>query len=396
MFALYILFALDMLNMSLFLPIFNKFVISLGGSHNSIGLIGSSGAFISLIWKPIAGNLSDTKGRKQIMLWCIALSFIGNILTYFSRSIFLLFFARAICAFGSPTQTLLRTTITDVIPDSNGTIMNKIGAILSICFMGGALLSGFLSEYPYGVNLVFLLISINLAVSFLITNILLEGRTKPGDKKQVVNSNIFENFQIIVKNVKHLQWSQYWEVFTIKGLLEFSYGLMQMNMGLVLLNHFNIDGRYMGYNFCLIGVVSILTNLVFLKLNSTYYKKDKGYIRILHGCTLLALSYLGLGTSSVYIIFLCFMTTMIISRTVLDSTLFELLNSKVNESEKGTIVSLFDGVLSLSELIAPIISSILVTFYGEQFTLLLCTIPTALGIVIAYLKKYDNIKINVD
>lgn len=230
----------------------------------------------------------------------------------------------------------------------------------------------------------------------VITNILLEGRTKPGDKKQVVNSNIFENFQIIVKNVKHLQWSQYWEVFTIKGLLEFSYGLMQMNMGLVLLNHFNIDGRYMGYNLCLIGVVSILTNLVLLKLNNTYYKKDKGYIRILHGCTLLALSYLGLGTSSVYIIFLFFMTTMIISRTVLDSTLFELLNSKVNESEKGTIVSLFDGVLSLSELIAPIISSILVTFYGEKFTLLLCTIPTFLGIVIALLKKNDNIKINVD
>ncbi|XP_023311475.1 uncharacterized protein LOC111692026 [Anoplophora glabripennis] len=311
-----------------------------------------------------------------------------------SKSVSLLFFARTLCAFGSPMQTLLRTTITDVMPDSDSIISNKIGAVLSICFMSGALISGFLSEYSYGVNLVFLLISINLALSFLITKTLPEERSKPKDKKQATNSNSLEKFQIIFRSMKHLEWSHYWELFIIKGFLEFSYGLMQINMGLVLLNHFKIDGRYLGYNFCLIGVVSIITNLVFVKLNNTYYKKDKGYLRILHGCSLLALSYLGLGMSSVYFIFLCFMITMVVSRTLLDSTLFELLNNTVNESEKGRIISLFDGVLSLSELISPIFSSILVTLYGEKFTLLLCSIPATAGIVIAYLKKYDNIKVN--
>lgn len=182
----------------------------------------------------------------------------------------------------------------------------------------------------------------------------------------------------------------------MKGLFEFSYGLMQMSMGLMLLNHFNIDGRYTGYIFCIIGIVSIITNLVFVKLNNTYYKNDKGHLRILHGSILLILSYLGLSISPVYSIFLCFITTMVISRTVLDTTLFELLNHKVSDDEKGTIVSFFDGVLSLSELVAPISSSILISIHGERFVIFLCSVPATIAIVIAFLKRHENIKLNIE
>lgn len=230
----------------------------------------------------------------------------------------------------------------------------------------------------------------------VLANLLPEKKSNSEIKKQSSNSKIFEKFQVVFRNIKKLELSKYWELFTIKGLLEFSYGLMQMTMGLMLLNQFNIHGRHTGYIFCIIGVVSIITNLIFVKLNNTYYKKDKGYLRLLHGCSLLVLSYLGLGISPVYSIFLCFITTMIISRTVLDTTLFELLNHKVSDKEKGTIVSLFDGVLSLSELVAPLSSSILVSVYGERFAMLLCSVPAAVAIVIAYVNRHDNIKLNIE
>ncbi|KAJ8929711.1 hypothetical protein NQ314_017572 [Rhamnusium bicolor] len=199
-----------------------------------------------------------------------------------------------------------------------------------------------------------------------------------------VFQSIKKELEIAVSNLRHTNWHNYWDIFAIKGAIDLSYGIMQTNVGIIVLTIFNAEGRFMGYMISVIGIASILTNIIMLKLNQTVYINDKGYTRILHGSSLLVLSYLGLGLSSLFSIFVFFMATMSISRALLDSTLNEILNSKINNNDKGKMISIFDSILSLTELIAPILSSLIANIYGVQFVILLCSVPAFIGGVIAY------------
>lgn len=175
-------------------------------------------------------------------------------------------------------------------------------------------------------------------------------------------------------------------------MIDLCFGIMQSNLGLILATVFHIKGRHMGYMMVIISVFSVITNFAMVKLKKTIYSSDEGFQRLTHGSILLFITFSGLGLSTNFFIFTIFLATMSISRTLIDSTLTDVLTNQADEKDKGGILSLFESIMSLTGMVSPLISGVLADKYGEQMPILLCTIPALIGMVIAQRQNSKSVK----
>ncbi|MFZ3578884.1 MFS transporter [Virgibacillus sp. DJP39] len=99
------------------LPTIPLFVKELGGSDQLIGIITGVFTFSALLFRPYAGHLLESKGRKLVYMFGLAV-FVFSVGTYaFIASIFFLFIMRMVQGIGWGFSTTATGTIaTDLIP----------------------------------------------------------------------------------------------------------------------------------------------------------------------------------------------------------------------------------------------------------------------------------------
>ncbi|CAH0554025.1 unnamed protein product [Brassicogethes aeneus] len=391
----YLLGALDILNLSMFIITFSPYVRGIGGSHSYMGIVMSSSAVVSLFWNPIVGSIGDHSGRKGILIKCLSISLVGNIIILVFKpleSLAVIYISRLICSFGAPTGSLIRTLVTDIAktPEEKSTAMSKLGGFSALTFMMGALMGGFMNENKNGSTINMTIICLIGIVSIVTACLLPNPEKKPQEKgkKAQKNNQLKEAFQ----SLKKIDWDKFWELFTIKLLTDLCSGIMQSNLGVILAQTFMIRGKNMGLILTLISICNIATNFSMIKLKKTLYANDEGFQRLMHGTILLMLSFAGMGTSTNFYIFMIFFVMMGIARPLIDTTLTNVLTNRASEQEKGGILSLFESILSLTGMVSPLFSGVVADKYGEQVPIMLCAIPAMFASIMAARQKSRPIK----
>ncbi|EEZ97324.2 Major facilitator superfamily domain-containing protein 9-like Protein [Tribolium castaneum] len=385
---LYAVSTLDALAFALVITTINPYAFSLGGTQFYLGVLGSLAALINLFWNPIVGSLSDSLGRKKILLLCLAFVFVGNLLATLFSSLTVLFISRILSTFGTQIAILIKSLLDDKIKtkETKMAAIYRMQAIGGIAFISGALIGGHLSEHANGFRITFALISTMVAVNFALICLIPDVHTT--EKKAVPTLQIATELKNAAANLTKVNWPKYWDLFTMKLIVDFVMNVMQFNLGLILQQRFGVSGKLFGYVFAIASVVSIATSLAMSKAQKSLYKNDiSGLQRLKHGFLLLMLACLGLGLSPNVILFCLFLMPTSVTRVLFESTFTEIILARASPQEKGSIMGTFETTLSLGGLTAPLISGIVSDFWGEMYCILMCAVPLVLGTGLIYLQK---------
>ena len=161
------------LGYSIILPFMVVLVLKLGGNEMVYGILGATYSFFQLIGAPVLGNLSDTYGRKKILVVSQAGSFIGWMiflmallvpntvlvtlhlntpdLFILSIPLFLMFIARAVDGITGGNISVANAYLADISPKPDRKKnFGKMAAASNLGFIFGPVLAGVLGTTALG------------------------------------------------------------------------------------------------------------------------------------------------------------------------------------------------------------------------------------------------------
>ena len=148
---------IDVFGFTMILPLL-PFVAknTFGASNFQIGLIIASNAFMTLIFAPLWGKLSDKFGRKPILIISQMGTFTAFMMLALSSSVEMLFLSRMVDGIFGGNWPMVKAIISDEVPPKDrGLQMTNVGVVHVLAGLVGPGLGGILSiirllgpEYP--------------------------------------------------------------------------------------------------------------------------------------------------------------------------------------------------------------------------------------------------------
>lgn len=140
----------DVLGLSIIIPLLPFYAEHFGASATVVGTLVSSFAFCQLIAGPILGKLSDRMGRKPLLIVSQIGTCIGFLILAGAQSLWMVFLSRIIDGATAGNLSLAQAYISDVTkPEERTKSFAVIGIAFGIGFLIGPALSGWLSHYSY-------------------------------------------------------------------------------------------------------------------------------------------------------------------------------------------------------------------------------------------------------
>lgn len=142
----------DMLGFGLILPLLPYIAANWGASPAIIGLIGAAYPLGQFFGAPLVGRFSDRFGRKPLLLFSIAGTFLSLLMLGFAHSIAIILISRFLDGLTGGNITVAQAYIADVTDEKNRAKgMGMIGAAFGLGFILGPASGGFLSQWGYAV-----------------------------------------------------------------------------------------------------------------------------------------------------------------------------------------------------------------------------------------------------
>src|SRR6185503_14527525 len=94
--SIFLIVLVDVLGLTIILPLLPFYAESLGATPSTVGLLVSAYAFCQLIAGPPLGQLSDHVGRRPVLLVSQIGTFAGFLLLAYAQTLWLVFAARII------------------------------------------------------------------------------------------------------------------------------------------------------------------------------------------------------------------------------------------------------------------------------------------------------------
>src|ERR1051325_5174498 len=146
--SIFLIVLVDVMGLTIILPLLPFYAESLGASASVVGMLVSTYALCQLIAGPPLGQLSDHVGRRSVLLVSQIGTFIGFLMLAFARTLWLVFLARIIDGLTAGNLTVAQAYISDVTdPDNRTKSFGIIGIAFGLGFLVGPGVSGFLAQF---------------------------------------------------------------------------------------------------------------------------------------------------------------------------------------------------------------------------------------------------------
>ncbi len=137
----------DVLGLTLMLPLLPFYTEHFGGSPLTVGLLIASYGFCQLISGPILGRISDRVGRKPVLLVSQAGTFLGFLTIGFANTLWMLFLGRILDGLTAGNLSIAQAYISDVTrPENRTRAFALIGIAFGSGFLIGPAISGILAQ----------------------------------------------------------------------------------------------------------------------------------------------------------------------------------------------------------------------------------------------------------
>ncbi|HUA87567.1 MAG TPA: MFS transporter [Bryobacteraceae bacterium] len=148
--AIFLIVAVDVLGLTIMIPLLPFYAESLGATATEVGLLIAVYAACQLVSGPLLGRASDFTGRKPLLLLSQCGTLIGFLVMAFAPSLWVVFLARVIDGSTAGNLSLAQAYISDVTkPEDRAKSFGVIGIAFGMGFLIGPAISGYLASFDY-------------------------------------------------------------------------------------------------------------------------------------------------------------------------------------------------------------------------------------------------------
>ena len=332
----------------LVIPIMPTYLKTFGAAGQALGFIIALMSFAQFIFSPVAGNLSDRHGRKNLIIFGLIVNGLSQISMGLSTELWMLYLCRFFTGVGSafiipPVMAYVADITTKA---ERGKAMGWIGAAISLGFMIGPGIGGFLSNvslhFPFyfagGATIVAAILSF-----FILPTVkpVVQALASKGD-------NLFKQMARSFK-------TSYFVLLLV--VFVFSFGIANFQSTLTMFLTYKLD-----YTPNDIAIVMTLGGFVGVIIQGFAIEKlfnVFGEMKIiLFGLLVAAISLYGLlFVSEFYIILL--IATIFSTATTLIRPAVNTLISKTAGKEQGYAAGMNNAYMSLGNMIGPALAGTL-------------------------------------
>ena len=332
----------------LVIPIMPTYLKTFGAAGQALGFIIALMSFAQFIFSPVAGNLSDRHGRKNLIIFGLIVNGLSQISMGLSTELWMLYLCRFFTGVGSafiipPVMAYVADITTKA---ERGKAMGWIGAAISLGFMIGPGIGGFLSNvslhFPFyfagGATIVAAILSF-----FILPTVkpVVQALASKGD-------NLFKQMARSFK-------TSYFVLLLV--VFVFSFGIANFQSTLTMFLTYKLD-----YTPNDIAIVMTLGGFVGVIIQGFAIEKlfnVFGEMKIiLVGLLVAAISLYGLlFVSEFYIILL--IATIFSTATTLIRPAVNTLISKTAGKEQGYAAGMNNAYMSLGNMIGPALAGTL-------------------------------------
>lgn len=376
--AIFLIVAVDVLGLTIMIPLLPFYAEKLGATPFQVGWLIGAYAACQLISGPLLGRLSDSTGRKPLLLVSQAGTFIGFIITAFAPNLTVLFLARMIDGATAGNLSLAQAYISDITkPEDRAKSFGVIGIAFGIGFLIGPAISGILakSDYRYPV---FMAAGLS-ALSIIATSVLLP-KAEPAKNEGG-------------RRLSLIAWGEYVKYFRDPELatrlwqfLCFIFGFSMFTSGFPLFAERRLTWHgtpfgpeQAGFVYAWAGFLGILTQGPAL---GVLVKKfgEKALNRV--GFAAYAVGYTLLGlTHSIPVLIVA--ATVTAFGGFVRPTLTSLITKAAPRSEQGSVLGLQQSLTSVAQIAAPPFAGILIQHGALTTWGVAASAITMIGLVLA-------------
>ncbi len=357
---IFLIVAVDIMGMTLILPLLPFYAERYGASPLVVGCIVTTYAVCQLFAGPVLGRLSDRYGRRPLLIVSQIGTFIGFCILGVARSLPLIFLSRFIDGITAGNLTLAQAYISDVTePENRAKAFGVIGIAFGLGFLFGPAMSGFLAKYDYAYP-AYAAAALSFT-SILCTYFLLPQVVPHADEESGPGG----------KRLGLLDWGAYAEYFRRPELRE------------VLLQFFSFCAMFMLF----ISGFALFAERRFLHNGHPFGPTEVGYLYAYSGLLGIfiqggllgrlvkrfgesALARAGFVSSALGLAVLAFLhpialiipvfTFIAFGTGVLRPTLTALVTKHVSRKEQGVVLGLTQSLNSVASILAPLASGFLI------------------------------------
>ena len=356
--AIFLIVSVDVLGLTIILPLLPFYAERMGASPAVVGLLVSTYALCQLIAGPILGRMSDHMGRRPLLLVSQLGTFIGFLILAYANVLWLVFLSRVIDGLTAGNLSLAQAYISDVTrPEERAKSFALIGIAFGMGFLLGPGLSGFLSQYSYQYP-------IFAAAALSATSILATYFLLPTSVPTAADGATPRKFTV-------LDWGNYLRYFRTPNLapllwqffaFTFTFSLFMTGFPLFAERRFAWQGhpfgpKEVGYVYAYLGFLGvILQGGLMGRLVKVF-----GEVSLVRAGFFIAMVGLAaLGFTYTLPLLLVVAAAASLGTGVNRPALTSLITQKADRSEQGVVLGLTQSLNSISAICAPALAGLLI------------------------------------
>jgi MFS transporter, DHA1 family, tetracycline resistance protein len=359
LFAIFLIVLVDVLGLTIIIPLLPIYAESLGATPFVAGLLISSYGLCQLLAGPVLGQWSDRIGRKPVLLISQVGTLIGFIILAESHTLWLVFLSRIIDGLTAGNISVAQAHIADVTePKSRAKAFGLIGVAFSIGFLVGPAISGLLAHHSVKAP-IYVAVGLS-ALSILATSMLLPNRRPALEKPEeaphsaspiplrIIGRAMFD------ERLGPLLWQ--FLFFT------FAFSMFIAGFPLFAVRRYLWEGVpfgvvHVGWVFALMGLIGIIVQG---GLIGKLVEKAGEKMLVVTGFAWMAVGAAMLGRSPEMIVLLAGIIVFSIGMSVLRPSLTSMVAHAASARERGMAIGMTQATMSISQIVAPAVGGAII------------------------------------
>lgn len=205
------------------------------------------------------------------------------------------------------------------------------------------------------------------------------GKTKEDETNPTETQTSNKNILHLFKNLKTIAVSdKYWDLFALKAAHDFGQAFVMANVRIVMLTVNGFSETQMSYIVVFSMLCSMAASLSQTTLKDKCYQLDEGAQRIRHFTIMGAIVSILMALAPFTMVLTLQLHT--VATVTFECVLMEMLLRRIEEHEKGIVMSSYETIFNVVDVIVPALSGLVADSVGVTVTLLACS----LSYIVAY------------